>query len=98
MSFNDIFNDIDEVIAEPAEVTNAEKNSGLWDTGAKENIWRTNDAAAVDPVWDAAGGCPECPGCDDEECECDPAGDDQVEVPNESEPETEDSGMFGDIF
>lgn len=108
MSFDDIFDLDDDTrfsrdVAEHS-VTNEEKNSGLWDTGTKENIWRTNDSGS-DPnaVWDA-GAYPSCPS----ECEeCEEVIEETEEtnpVPGPEEAETFDpaadssGGMFDDIF
>jgi hypothetical protein len=107
MGFDDIFNvdDILEDAKDSAEgsVSDEEKNSGLWDSGTKENIWRAGSGGdpSGDPnaVWDA-GGCPSCPD-DCEECDT-PEDDETCPQPEPSEPENEaedtSGGIFDDIF
>ena len=61
--FEDIFDkdmfDFDD--KEPEEVSNTEKDTGVWDTGKKEDVWRAgggssnadpNDVWSVDPAKD----------------------------------------------
>ena len=116
MSFDDILGDIFDFDDEPkqdgGDVTNEEKNAGLWDTGKKENIWRTSDPVAQNGVWDSGTGDPDgCGGCadpctdpekctDDEEAPAetaDPAETEEVDPPEDSIPEdSPDSGADQD--
>jgi len=87
MSFDDIFGDIFDLDEkQPAEdITSAEKNSGFWDTGTKENIWRTQEPAA-NGVWDSgcSGPCDDCDCDDDADCDIDENDlDDEDEWPDD---------------
>jgi hypothetical protein len=69
MSFDDILEDIfdfdDEPKTEADGVSSEEKNAGLWDTGKKENIWRTAEPVAQNGVWDSGADQDGCGGCAD---------------------------------
>ena len=54
--FDDIMDEVDEITDDGrGRVTPEEENSGAWDTGKKENIWRSADPAdpAQNGVWDS---------------------------------------------
>lgn len=62
--FDDIFGDIDDIVDEKADTADEWDAGGLWDTGEKENIWRTETPRNPGDVWSCGGGCQDC----DDEC------------------------------
>jgi hypothetical protein len=59
--FDDIFEGFDDIVDENANSSDEWGDAGgMWDTGEKENIWRTETPRQPGDVWDCHGGCPDC--------------------------------------
>jgi hypothetical protein len=83
--FEDVFGPLDDVLKDTPAEQNEWDTGEVWDSGEKENIWRTADPAAPGQVWTTgSGGCGGgCPSCDDDECE-----DDKCEEVEEGAPKS----------
>lgn len=70
MTFEDIFGGFDDFSDNQPEQDKPDEwdAGGLWDTGEKENIWRTAPAVAPGDVWkaDPMDCGQDCEGCEDE--------------------------------
>jgi len=74
--FEDIFRPLDDITNDGVQPTDDWDTGEVWDSGEKENIWRTGPPVTPGQVWTTgqapvnggcSGGCGGCDDCDEEE-------------------------------
>ena len=98
--FEDVFGPLDDILEENP---NSDWDTGeVWDSGEKENIWRTAPAAVPGSVWTTHDSCDGCEEDEDCDCDCDECDDDCDDDERWYEPEPgehehdEEDGSEGD--